>query len=60
MITHAERKARKKKAITAIMFAYSAIDTLDDLLNFNKRLMGNASDIKFRLAILLEKLEGKR
>ena len=60
MITHAERKARKKKAIEAIVFAYSAIDTLDNLLSFNKRLMGNASDIKFRHAILLERLESKR
>jgi len=60
MTSLAERKTRKKKAIEAIMYAYSAIDTLDNLLNFNKRLMRNASDIKFRLAILLEKLEGKR
>lgn len=56
MISRIERKQRKKKAIEAIMFAYCAIDKLDEILNFNKGLMRKASDIKFRLACLQDQL----
>ena len=60
MISRAERKCRKKRAIEAIVFAYSVLQSIDETLCFNKRLMNSASDIKFRLSLLCEKLEGKR
>lgn len=60
MISRAERRCRKKKAIEALVFAYGTLQKLDETLCFNKRLMNSASDIKFRLTILWEKLEGRK
>ena len=56
MISRAERKQRKAKANEAVVFAYSAMKNVDELLDFNKQLRNKASDIKFRLILLHEKL----
>ena len=55
--SRAERKMRKDSARTIIGDAAYRIAPLLTLLDFNKRLKSAASDIRFRLLLLSDKLE---
>lgn len=56
-LTLKQRRDRKHIAKDKLSFAFVAMKDVDDLLKFNKRLSEAAKEIKFRICLLLEKLE---
>lgn len=52
-----ERRDRKHVAKDKLSLAFVAMKDVDDLLGFNKRLSEAAKEIKFRICLLVEKLE---
>lgn len=55
-----QRRDRKRIANDKLSFAFVAMKDVDDLLKFNKRLSEAAKEIKFRICLLLDKLEKKQ
>ena len=52
-----QRRDRKRIANNKLSFAFVAMKDVDELLKFNKRLSEAAREIKFRICLLVEKLE---
>ena len=52
-----QRRDRKHVAKDKLSLAFVAMSDVDDLLGFNKRLSEAAKEIKFRICLLVEKLE---
>lgn len=52
-----QRRDRKRIAKDKLSFAFMTIENVDELLKFNKRLSEAAKEIKFRICLLIEKLE---
>ena len=60
MLSRAERKRRKAAVDEAVMDAYYTLKRAEGVLDFNKRLKRQNTDIRYRLLLLHNELEGKR
>ena len=56
-LTLKQRRDRKHVAKDKLLSAFVAMRDVDDLLGFNKRLSNAAKEIRFRICLLVEKLE---
>lgn len=52
-----QRRDRKYVAKDKLLSVFVAMRDVDDLLGFNKRLSKAAKEIRFRICLLVEKLE---
>ena len=52
-----QRRDRKYVAKDKLLSAFVVMRDVDDLLGFNKRLSKAAKEIRFRICLLVEKLE---